>query len=452
LPFVSEDGVLVNSGAYNGLSCSRAKEALEEAAARGAFGEAKVTFRLKDWGVSRQRYWGTPIPMIHCERDGLVPVPDKHLPVVLPEKIEITQQGGSPLSRVPDFVNVTCPRCGGPARRETDTMDTFVDSSWYFYRYTDAKNAAQPFDPAKVGYWFEIDQYIGGVEHAILHLIYSRFWTKVMRDLGLVKNDEPVRRLFTQGMVIKDGAKMSKSKGNVVSPDDMVARYGADATRMYALFAAPPDRDLDWQEDGVAGVSRFLGRVWRLATKHMAAARAAKSETVGPPQGISLKLLRKLHQTIARITHDFEGRWHFNTCVAAIMELVNEMQAADAQLTAGEVPGPVVRELLRTLVLLLAPFAPFLAAELWEELGGTTPVLRAPWPRGNPELAKEDEIEIPVQVNGKLVTVLRVAAGADSKAIEAAALADEKVRARIAGKMVAKVIVVPGKLVNLVIK
>ncbi len=292
------------------------------------------------------------------------------------------------------------------------------------------------------------------MEHAILHLIYSRFWTKVMRDLGMVKNDEPARRLFTQGMVIKDGAKMSKSKGNVVSPDDMVARYGADATRMYALFAAPPDRDLDWQEDGVAGVSRFLARVWRLVSKHAALVRSGEDAAVTSPNGSALqqKLLRKLHQTIAKITQDFEGRWHFNTCVAAIMELVNELQAADAQLAAGEVPAPVVRELLQTLVLLLAPFAPFLAAELWEELGGEGAVLRAPWPKSDPGLAKEDEIEIPVQINGKLMAVVRVAAGADAKTIEAAALADEKVRARTAGKNVVKVIVVPGRAVNLVVK
>jgi leucyl-tRNA synthetase len=453
LPFVSEDGVLVNSGKYDGLSCAEAQKQLQEAAARQGFGEAKVIFRLKDWGVSRQRYWGTPIPMIHCERDGVVSVPDSHLPVILPQNVEITQQGGSPLARVPEFVNVTCPKCGGPARRETDTMDTFVDSSWYFYRYTDAKNARAPFDSAIAQYWFPIDQYIGGVEHAILHLIYSRFWTKVMRDLGMIKNDEPATRLFTQGMVIKDGAKMSKSKGNVVSPDDMVARYGADATRMYALFAAPPDRDLDWQEDGVAGVSRFLGRVWRLVTKYAPVARGASAE----PQ-ISSKtqecgaLRRKLHQTIAKITLDFEGRWHFNTCVAAIMELVNELQAADAQLAAGEIPAPVVREILTTLVLLLAPFAPFLAAELWEELGGEGSVLRAPWPKSDPGLAKEDEIEIPVQINGKLVSIVRVLADADGKAIEAAALADEKVRARTAGKTVAKVIVVTGRAVNLVVK
>jgi leucyl-tRNA synthetase len=353
---------------------------------------------------------------------------------------------------VPEFVNVACPKCGDAAKRETDTMDTFVDSSWYFYRYTDAKNANAPFDPKTAQYWFPIDQYIGGVEHAILHLIYSRFWTKVMRDLGLIVNDEPARRLFTQGMVIKDGAKMSKSKGNVVSPDEMIAKYGADATRMYALFAAPPDRDLDWQEDGVAGVSRFLGRVWRLATKYAPVARAGREQKFESPTGLSLKLLRKLHQTIAKITLDFEGRWHFNTCVAAIMELVNEIQAVDAQLAAGEVPAPVMREVLRTLVLLLAPFAPFTAAELWEELGEDGSVLRASWPVSDPELAKEDELEIPVQINGKLVTVVRVAADAEAKAIEAAALASDKVQARTAGKTVVKVIVIPGKLVNLVVK
>jgi leucyl-tRNA synthetase len=452
LPFCSHEGVLVNSGEYDGLSCAEAQKRLQEVAARSAFGEAKVIFRLKDWGVSRQRYWGTPIPMIHCDKDGLVPVPDDQLPVVLPPQIEITQQGGSPLGRVPDFVNVKCPKCGGPARRETDTMDTFVDSSWYFYRYTDAKNSSAPYEPAKAQYWFPIDQYIGGVEHAILHLIYSRFWTKVMRDLGLIVNDEPARRLFTQGMVIKDGAKMSKSKGNVVSPDDMVASYGADATRMYALFAAPPDRDLDWQEDGVAGVSRFLGRVWRLVTKYAPVAKTAGESPAKTQSGVSLKLLRKLYQTIAKITLDFEGRWHFNTCVAAIMELVNDMQAADAQLEAGEVPAPVVRELLRSLVLLLAPFAPYLVAELWEELGEQGSVLRAPWPVSDPELAREDELEIPVQVNGKLVSVVRVAADAAPKAIEAAALADERVKARTAGKTVVKVIVVPKKLVNLVVK
>jgi len=450
LPFVTEDGVLMNSGEYDGLSYSQAVKKLQEVAVRGGFGEPKVTFRLKDWGVSRQRYWGTPIPMIHCETDGLVPVPEDQLPVLLPEQIEITQQGGSPLSKVPEFVNVICPKCGGPAKRETDTMDTFVDSSWYFYRYIDAKNSNAPFDPKIAAYWFPIDQYIGGVEHAILHLIYSRFWTRVMRDLGLVKDDEPVRNQFSQGMVIKDGHKMSKNRGNVVSPDDMVGRYGADATRMYSLFAAPPDRDLDWQEDGVAGVSRFLSRVYRISVKY---APYARSGAAGKADSkTSAALLRKLHQTIAKITLDFEGRWHFNTCVAAIMELVNEIQGADAQLAAGDVSAAVVHELLRSLALLLAPFAPYLAAELWEELGEGGSILRAPWPLSDPGLAKEDELEIPVQINGKLVTVLRVPADADAKAIEAAALADEKVQLRAAGKTVAKVIVVPGKLVNLVVR
>ena len=454
LPFTTKDGVVINSGEFNGLAYDEAIKRFQEAAVQGGFGEPSITFRLKDWGVSRQRYWGTPIPMIHCERDGIVPVPDDQLPVILPAHVDITQQGGSPLGRVPDFVNVTCPRCGGPARRETDTMDTFVDSSWYFYRYTDAKNSTGPFDPLTAQHWFPIDQYIGGVEHAILHLIYSRFWTKVMRDLGLIVNGEPARRLFTQGMVIKDGAKMSKSKGNVVSPDEMVARYGADATRMYALFAAPPDRDLDWQEDGVAGVSRFLGRVYRLVVKYAPQARAGRAaSSAAPSNGTALKLLRKLHQTIAKITLDFQGRWHFNTCVAAIMEFVNELQAADAQLAAGEIPAPAVRELLRTLVLLIAPFAPYIAAELWGELGEEGGgVLRAPWPPTNPDLAREDELEIPVQINGKLVSVVRVPADADSDAIRAAALADEKVKARIAGKTVAKVIVVPRKTVNLVVK
>jgi leucyl-tRNA synthetase len=458
LPLITEDGLLVNSGEYDGLTFAAAQKKLQEVAARGGYGEAKVIFRLKDWGVSRQRYWGTPIPMINCPKDGLVQVPDDQLPVLLPEKIEITQQGGSPLGRVPEFVNVTCPICGGPARRETDTMDTFVDSSWYFYRYIDAKNDKAPFDSAKAAYWFPIDQYIGGVEHAILHLIYSRFWTKVMRDLGMVADDEPVKHQFSQGMVIKDGAKMSKSKGNVVSPDDMVARYGADSTRMYSLFAAPPDRDLDWQEDGVAGVSRFLARVWRIANAHGGSEKSHPSSTErsmdGAPSSsqIEKKLLRKMHQTIAKITKDFEGRWHFNTCIAAIMEFVNELQAADAQLSSGEVPAPVVHEMLRNLALLIAPFAPYLAAELWEQLGGEDSILRHPWPVSDPALAQEDEIEIPVQINGKLISVVKVPAGSDVKTIEAAALADEKVQLRAAGKTIAKVIVVPGRAVNLVVK
>jgi leucyl-tRNA synthetase len=394
--------------------------------------------------------------MVNCPEHGLVPVPDDQLPVLLPEQIEITQEGGSPLSRVPEFLNTTCPKCGGPAKRETDTMDTFVDSSWYFYRYTDAKNSGAPFSPEVAQSWFPIDQYIGGVEHAILHLIYSRFFTRVMRDLGLIVNNEPATRLFTQGMVIKDKAKMSKSLGNVVSPDDMISRYGADSARMYALFAAPPDRDLDWQEDGVAGVSRFLSRVFRLVTRFAPVARlatrSAGSKRSGTPTGTSLALLRKLHQTIAKITMDFGGRWHFNTSIAAIMELANALIAAEAAFDSGDVPAPVVAELLRSLVLLLAPFAPFLAAELWSELGETSEILRAPWPVSDAALAKEDEIEIPVQVNGKLRALVRVVAEADKAALEAAALADEKVQEWLGGKTPVKIIIVPGKLVNLVVK
>ena len=452
LPFVSEDGVLINSGEYDGLSCADAQKKLQQVAAAGEFGEAKVTFRLRDWGVSRQRYWGTPIPMVNCPAHGLVPVPEDQLPVLLPERIEITQEGGSPLSRVPEFFNTTCPKCDGPATRETDTMDTFVDSSWYFYRYTDAKNSKAPFDPAIAKYWFPIDQYIGGVEHAILHLIYSRFFTKVMRDLGLIDNDEPATRQFSQGMVIKDGAKMSKSRGNVISPDDMVVRYGADATRLYSLFAAPPDRDLDWQEDGVAGVSRFLSRVFRLVDRLAPIARAAEKTGTEASAGVSLTLLRKLHQTIAKITLDFSGRWHFNTTIAAIMELVNELTAAETALASGEVAPPVVAELLGSLVLLLAPFAPYLAAELWSELGQEGEILRQPWPVSDSALAKEDEIEIPVQINGKLRAVVRVSADVDKAVIEAAALADPKIVEWLAGKTPAKIIIVPAKLVNLVVK
>ena len=453
LPFVSEDGRLVNSGDYDGLSCGEAQKKLQQVAEVGAFGKATVTWRLKDWGVSRQRYWGTPIPMINCPVDGLVPVPDEQLPVLLPEQVEITQQGGSPLARVPEFLHTTCPRCGGAATRETDTLDTFVDSSWYFYRYTDAQNSAAPFDPKTAQYWFPIDQYIGGVEHAILHLIYSRFWTRVMRDLGLIANSEPAERLFTLGMVIKDGAKMSKSKGNVVSPDDMVARFGADATRMYALFAAPPDRDLDWQEDGVAGVSRFLARAYRLVTR--LAPIALSTEQSSRPEehvGLALPLLRKLHQTIAKITLDFGGRWHFNTSIAAIMELVNQLTAAEAEMLSGAVAPAVVRDLMRGLVRLLGPFAPYLAAELWQTLGETTPLLRAPWPVSDPELAHEDEIEIPVQINGKLRSLIRVSTESTRESIEAAALADTKIQEWLAGKAPLKVITVPGKLVNLVVR
>jgi len=450
LPYTAEDSLLINSGDFNTLGNQEAQHKMAAFAQEKGFGKPTVSFRLRDWGISRQRYWGTPIPMLYCDKDGIVPVPDDQLPVRLPENVEITLEGGSPLRRLPEFVNAMCPKCGEPARRETDTMDTFVDSSWYFYRYTSARDDQAPFDTDTVAYWFPIDQYIGGVEHAILHLIYSRFWTKVMRDLGLVKNDEPVERLFTQGMVIRNGAKMSKSKGNVVSPDEMIARYGADATRAYSLFAAPPDRDLDWQEDGVAGVSRFLGRVFRFVNRY--AGSTGNENVAQAPTATSQVLLRKLHQTIRKITVDFDGRWHFNTCIAAIMELVNTLTAAEPAINAGEVSDAELAVILRSLVLLLAPFAPYLAFELWEKIGQQDNLLRASWPKYDEALAREDEIEVPVQINGKLRAVIRVATNANEEVLRDTALADEKIRAAIAGKTIVKVIIVPGKLVNLVVK
>ena len=453
LPFTTMDGILVNSGEFSGLRCEEAIEKMSALAEEKKFGKATVTFRLKDWGISRQRYWGTPIPMVYCEKDGVVPVAEKDLPVILPDKVNITLTGGSPLLNVPEFLNTTCPKCGGPARRETDTMDTFVDSSWYFYRYADAHNDKAPFETKKIAYWFPIDQYMGGVEHAILHLIYSRFWTKFMRDMGLVKNDEPAQRLFTQGMVIKDGAKMSKNLGNVVSPDEMVARYGADAARLYSLFAAPPDRDLDWQDTGIEGIQRFLGRVYRFFVRN---AKPEHPEWRKPvPAELSAEaraIQRKLHQTIKRVSDGFQGRWHFNTCIAAIMELLNEVYGAEEAIAAAQVPVSLIAEVQRGIVLLLAPMAPYLAHELWEMIGEKGSLLKASWPKYDAALAAEDEIEIPVQINGKLRSKVVVPAASTDDQVQQAALSDEKVKTAIAGKQVVKVIVVPKKLVNIVVR
>ncbi len=453
LPFVSHEGVLINSGRFNGLACDEAIRKMSVYAEEKGFGKATVTYRLKDWGISRQRYWGTPIPMLYCEKDGIVPVPEKDLPVILPENVDITLTGGSPLGGVPEFVNATCPQCGGPARRETDTMDTFVDSSWYFYRYTDAHNDRAPFDGKTAQYWFPIDQYIGGVEHAILHLIYSRFWTKFMRDLGMITNDEPADRLFTQGMVIKDGAKMSKSLGNVVSPDEMVARYGADAARLYSLFAAPPDRDLDWQDSGIEGIQRFLGRVYRFVVRNRTSSGTPQVERFEATslQPAARAIQRKLHQTIKRVSDDFQGRWHFNTCISAIMELVNVLYGAEDAIAQNEVPASFLADVQRNLVLLLAPFAPYLAHELWEMLGEKGNLLKAPWPKYDAALAKEEEIEIPVQINGRLRSRVVVSADATEETVVERALSDEKVQAAIAAKQIVKKIYVPGKLLNMVV-
>ena len=436
----TEYGIVENSGEWSGMSSEDARRKMSAHAERHGFGKAAVTFRIKDWGISRQRYWGTPIPVIHCAQCGVEPVPEDQLPVILPEHIEITGAGRSPLENVPGFVNVKCPRCGAAARRETDTMDTFIDSSWYFYRYCDPHNSAMPFDPAKIAYWFEIDQYIGGVEHAILHLIYSRFFTKVMRDIGLIRNSEPARRLFTQGMVIAEGVKMSKSKGNVVSADMLAEKFGADTARMFVLFAAPPEKEVDWRFEGAEGIYRFLGRVYRFATRN-----AGQGQT--GPNPADRKVLRKLHQTLKKVTVDFETRWHFNTCIASIMELLNLLYAEEPNISTAVMP-----QVLETLALMLAPFAVYLSQEIWEELGREGPVFRQPWPVFDPELAKEDEAEIVVQVNGKLRGKMFAAFGTPKEELEARALSDEKVKPFLEGKQVVKVITVPDKLVNIVVK
>jgi leucyl-tRNA synthetase len=453
LPFTTEEGMLINSGRFSNLRCEEAIRKMAAEAEQNGFGKPAVTYRLKDWGISRQRYWGTPIPMVYCEKDGIVPVPEKDLPVLLPDNVDITLTGASPLTRVPEFVNTTCPKCGGPARRESDTMDTFVDSSWYFYRYTDAHNDHAPFDGKAAQYWFPIDQYIGGVEHAILHLIYSRFWTKFMRDLGMITNDEPIERLFTQGMVIKDGAKMSKNRGNVVTADETVERYGADAARLYSLFAGPPDRDLDWQDSGIEGIRKFLGRVYRFVMRNAQPEHPDWSKPVPadlPPEARAIQ--RKLHQTIKRVTDDFQGRWHFNTCISAIMELMNTLHGAEDAIEKKVIPVPLLAEAQRDLVLLLAPFAPYLAHELWEMLGEKGTLLKAPWPKYDAVLAKEEEIEVPVQINGKLRGRVVVPADASQELVVERALAEEKVKAAIAGKQIMKTIFVPGKLLNFVVR
>jgi leucyl-tRNA synthetase len=434
-------GIVENSGQWSGLPSSEARTQMAAFARQHGFGEEAITYRIKDWGISRQRYWGTPIPIIYCERCGAVPVPESELPVRLPLGVKITGKGKSPLESVPSFMNVSCPKCKGEAKRESDTMDTFVDSSWYFYRYCDPRDDEAPFQREAVDYWFPIDQYIGGVEHAILHLIYSRFWTKMMRDIGVIGNGEPTKRLFTQGMVIKEGAKMSKSVGNVVSPDDLVALFGADSARLYSLFAAPPDRDLDWQEDGVSGVNRFLGRLYRFVTRN-ADRGAAREENDADKQA-----LRKLHQTVQKITGDFDSRWHFNTSIAWLMELVNELYSLESSLS-----GACTPEICKVLTLMLAPFAPYTAQDLWAALGHSGPVFRHPWPEFDPALAKEDLIEIPIQVNGKVRGHASVPHNFPKADLESLARSHEKLQPFLEGKQIVKTIVVPEKLINFVVK
>ncbi|HWY48599.1 MAG TPA: leucine--tRNA ligase [Bryobacteraceae bacterium] len=435
-----DDGVVEHSGEYSGLPSAEARRVMTAKAEAEGFGKGAVTYRIKDWGISRQRYWGTPIPVIYCPKCGIVPVPEKDLPVVLPLSVPITGKGRSPLENVPEFINVKCPKCGAPARRESDTMDTFIDSSWYFYRYCDPRNSTAPFDSKKIAYWFPIDQYIGGIEHAILHLIYSRFWTKVMRDMGLITSSEPTKRLFNQGMVIKDGAKMSKSRGNVVSIDDMVEQFGADTGRVFELFAAPPEKEMDWTDAGANGSHAFLGRVYRFVTRNIGQGQSEPTEA-------DRQALRKLHQTLKLITEDFESRWHFNTSIAALMGLMNTLTDLEKQIS-----GPVMADVIEKLTLMLEPFAPYLAEELWEEQGKTGPVFHHPWPAYDAELAREEEAEIVIQVNGKVRGRVYVAFGTPREALEKHAMTDAKIRSLLDGKQVVKVIVVPDKLVNIVVR
>jgi len=449
-----EYGKLVNSGPYSGLTSEEAIERMTRDAEAKGFGKGTVQYRIKDWGISRQRYWGTPIPIVYCDSCGIVPVPEQDLPVLLPPDVKLTGEGQSPLARVPEFVNTRCPNCRGRARRETDTMDTFVDSCWYFYRYTGPHVSTAPIDQEAVKYWFPVDQYIGGIEHAILHLIYMRFFTKVMNDIGLVDFSEPVARLFTQGMVIKEGVKMSKSKGNVVDPTEMFAQYGADTTRLYTLFAAPPERDFDWSDAGIEGASRFLNKVYRLIAKHADSLRAVGDaqfdKTALSPE--ERRLLRKAHQTLRHVTLDMEGRWHFNTDVSMTMELVNEMEELAGYFAENSADHrrSVLKQALELLVMMLSLFAPHVADEFWEQLGRNEPLLRTPWPAYDDDLAAEEELEIPVQVNGKLRGRIRVAVDAPEDEIQRLALADEKVKQHLDSKQVVKVIIVPQKLVNVV--
>jgi leucyl-tRNA synthetase len=447
----TEYGVSTNSGGFSGLPTEQAKEKMSAFAESKGFGKKETIFRLKDWGVSRQRYWGTPIPVIYCPKDGMVAVPDKDLPVVLPPNPNLTGEGDSPLATTPEFVNTTCPECGGPARRETDTMDTFVDSSWYFYRYCDPHNSNAPFDSAKVKYWFPIDQYIGGITHAILHLLYSRFWCKVMRDLGLIQHSEPAARLFTQGMVLKGGTAMSKSKGNVVGAHEMADKYGADTGRLYTLFAAPPEKDLEWSEESIDGAWRFLNRVYRLIERHANALRLAPaaSASVSAPSDKEKRLLRKAHQTLQRVTADFETRWHFNSAIALIMELTNEIYACEP--LDDRVRPEVQKEVLELLTLMLAPMTPHIAEEMWEMLGHSNGLSSNAWPAANADLARDDEVEVPVQVNGRLRGKLKVPTGTEQEELVKLALAEPGVAQHIDGKRIVKIVYVPNKLLNFVV-
>ncbi|WP_375505045.1 leucine--tRNA ligase [uncultured Nostoc sp.] len=477
----TEPGILINSGSFTGMTSTDAKQAIIEHAEQQGFGKVRVQYRLRDWLISRQRYWGAPIPVIHCPNCGIVPVPDKDLPVQLPEEVEFTGRGGSPLTQLESWVNVPCPTCGTPAKRETDTMDTFIDSSWYFLRFPDAKNEQQVFDSSKINDWMPVDQYVGGIEHAILHLLYSRFFTKVLRDRGLLNFDEPFQRLLTQGMVQgltylnpnKGGkdkwipsnlvnsadprdpqtgeplqrlyATMSKSKGNGVAPEDVIAKYGVDTARMFILFKAPPEKDLEWDEADVEGQFRFLNRVWRLVTDYVADGVSRKQAQLADLTKAEKELRRAIHTAIQAVTEDVEDEYQFNTAISELMKLSNALTDADGK------NSPIYAEGIRTLVVLLAPFAPHIADELWHLLGESNSVHTQTWPSFDPAALVADEITLVIQIMGKTRGSIQVPAQADKAALEKYARESEIAQRYIEGKEIKKVIVVPGKLVNFVV-
>ena len=450
-----DEGVLVDSGKFTGLKSDLARAEMSAYLETRGSGKQVVNFKLRDWGISRQRYWGTPIPVVYCEKCGIVPVREEDLPVILPEDVKFTGRGGSPLLESPSFLETTCPSCGGKARRETDTMDTFMDSSWYFIAYCLGKGkldlkAAAGNQGSQINYWMPVDQYIGGVEHAVLHLLYSRFFMRVIRDLGIVAVSEPFKNLLTQGMVIKDGAKMSKSKGNVVDPDYLIERYGSDTSRLFSLFAAPPERDLDWSDKGVEGAYRFLSRVWNITFRNVAALKKidpSPAETSELSPG-GRSLVRKTHQAIRKVTNDIEREYHFNTAISALMELVNEMNGFEP---ADGKDLQVLRFALENALLLISPFTPHIAEELWTALGNAASISRRKWPVWDEELAREEEIELVIQINGKMRGKLMIPRGLSAEEVEKIALADQKTVEYTGGKNIKKVIVVKGRLVNIVV-
>ena len=443
----TEDGILVNSGDFNGKTSEEARQALGDYFTEQGTGRKTVNFRLRDWLISRQRYWGCPIPVVYCEKCGEQLVPEDQLPVKLPEDVSFDGGAISPLATSENFLNTTCPCCGGPARREIDTMDTFIDSSWYFLRYTDARNDKEVFNKEIAKYWMNVDQYIGGIEHAILHLLYARFFVKVLHDIGLVEVDEPFKALLTQGMVLKEGSKMSKSKGNVVSPEEIIAKYGADTARLFILFAAPVDRDLDWSDQGVEGSYRFLGRVWRIIDTYQQLGTSGHHDSLSKDE---TALRRELHRAIKKVTEDLDGKFNFNTAISTVMELVNAMyQFKDSH---ESVQSDLAKELVEKLTLLLAPFVPHITEEIWYECGFEGSVHAASWPTYEESALVVDEVEVAVQVNGKVRDKLTVSVSLSKEELEAAAKALPRVQEFTEGKTVVKVIVVPKKLINIVVK